>query len=56
VKKAPIIRSYKVLGLAEKRMSAKFAVKFVAEVTSPAQLEILDMQKNMAWFKNHPVD
>lgn len=50
VRKAPIVRSYKVLGLAEKRMSAKLATKFVAEVTAPAQLEILEIQKNMGWF------
>jgi ribosome-associated heat shock protein Hsp15 len=45
-----IIRSYKVLALAEKRMSAKLATGFVQDVTPPEELEILEMQKNMRWI------
>jgi ribosome-associated heat shock protein Hsp15 len=45
-----IIRSYKVLELAEKRMSAKLATGFVQDVTPPEELEILEMQKNMRWI------
>lgn len=45
-----IIRSYKVLELAEKRMSAKLATDFVQDVTPPEELEILEMQKNMRWI------
>jgi ribosome-associated heat shock protein Hsp15 len=45
-----IIRSYKVLALAEKRMSAKLATGFVQDVTPPEELEILEMQKNRRWI------
>jgi len=50
VRKSPIVRSFKVLALAEKRMSAKLADDFVEDVTPPEELEILDMQKNMRWI------
>jgi ribosome-associated heat shock protein Hsp15 len=50
VRKAPIVRSYKVLRIAEKRMSAKLAEDFVCDITPPEQLEILEIQKNMPWF------
>ncbi len=50
VRKPPIVRSFKVLALAEKRMSAKLADNFVEDVTPPEELEILDMQKNMRWI------
>ena len=53
VRKAPIIRKYKVLDVSEKRMSAKMAEGFVADITTPEQLELLEMQKNMSWF-NRP--
>jgi len=53
VRKAPIVRRYKVADVAEKRMSAKLTEKFVEDVTPPGQLEILEMQKNMSWF-NRP--
>ena len=50
VRKAPIIRSYKVLGITGKRMPAKLAVGYAEDITPPEQLEILEMQKNMSWF------
>lgn len=50
VRKAPIERSFKVLALAEKRMSAKLAADFVEDVTPPEELEIIEMQKNMRWL------
>jgi len=50
VRKAPITRSFKVLALTEKRMSAKLAVDFVEDVTPPEETEILEMQKNMRWI------
>jgi ribosome-associated heat shock protein Hsp15 len=49
VKVHPITRSFKVLALAEKRMSAKLAVDFVLDITPPEELELLDVQKNMNW-------
>ena len=50
VRKSPIIRSYEVLNLAGKRMSAKLAVDFVKDVTPQEALEVLEMQKNMRWI------
>ena len=50
VRKPPLTHSYKVLALAEKRMSAKLAVSFVEDVTPPEELEILEMQKQMNWI------
>lgn len=41
IKFPPITRSYKVLDISGKRMSAKLAVDFVKDVTSQEQLDIL---------------
>jgi ribosome-associated heat shock protein Hsp15 len=49
VRKPPFTRSFKVLGLAEKRMGAKLAGDFVEDVTPPEEFEILEMQKQMNW-------
>jgi ribosome-associated heat shock protein Hsp15 len=45
----PITRSFKVLGIAEKRMSAKLTPGFVLEITPPEELELLEVQKQMNW-------
>lgn len=50
VKNPPIIRTYEVLGLAEKRMGAKLVDGFVKDITTPEELEILEVQKHMGWF------
>jgi ribosome-associated heat shock protein Hsp15 len=50
VRKPPLTRSFKVLALAEKRMSAKLAADFVEDVTPPEEFEILEMQKQMNWI------
>ncbi|MCZ4695914.1 RNA-binding S4 domain-containing protein [Ancylomarina euxinus] len=47
----PIIRSYKVLAISGKRMSAKLAVDFVKDVTSQDQLNLLDATKNFGFEK-----
>lgn len=49
VRKSPVVRSFKVVALVEKRMSAKLTVDFIEDVTPPEELEILEMQKNMRW-------
>lgn len=49
VRKPPFTRSFKVLGLAEKRMGAKLAGDFVEDVTPSEEFEILEMQKQMNW-------
>lgn len=50
VRKSPIVRSFKVLGLAEKRMSAKLTEDFLEDVTPPEELELQEMQRNMRWI------
>jgi len=54
VRKSPIVRSFKVHGLAEKRMSAKLTEDFLEDVTPPEELEIQEMQKNMRWITRDP--
>jgi ribosome-associated heat shock protein Hsp15 len=54
VKKAPVNRRYKVLALAEKRMSAKLAPGFVEDVTPQEELEMLEIKKQMNWFSRDP--
>jgi ribosome-associated heat shock protein Hsp15 len=51
VRKSPITRSFKIIGLAEKRMSAKLTEDFLEDVTPPEVLEIEEMQKNMRWIE-----
>lgn len=50
VRKSPIVRSFKVLALAEKRMSAKLVPDFLEDVTPIEELEVLEMQKHMRWI------
>ena len=50
VRKSPVVRSFKVLGLAEKRMSAKLTEDFLEDVTPPEELELQEMLKNMRWI------
>lgn len=42
VKRPPIVRSYEVLGLLEKRESAKVVVDYVKEVTPQSELQKLE--------------
>jgi len=41
----PVIYSFKVLNLSEKRMGAKLVPDFMENVTTPDQLEILELHK-----------
>lgn len=50
VRKPPITRSFKILALAEKRMSAKLISDYVEDVTPPDELELQEMQKSMRWI------
>ena len=45
VKKTPIVHSYRVVRLAEKRVSAKVAVGLVENITPESELEKLEMYK-----------
>jgi len=54
VRKSPIVRTFKVLGLAEKRMSAKLTEDFIVDITPPEELELQEMQKNMRWITRDP--
>ncbi len=51
VRKSPIVRSFKILELSGKRMSAKLTADFLEDVTPPEVLEIEEMQKNMRWLE-----
>jgi ribosome-associated heat shock protein Hsp15 len=50
VRKSPVVRTFKILALAEKRMSAKLITDYIEDITPPEDLEILEMQKNMLWI------
>jgi|WetSurMetagenome_2_1015567.scaffolds.fasta_scaffold78391_2 ribosome-associated heat shock protein Hsp15 len=50
VRKPPIIRTYHVLGISGKRVSALLAERLVKDITPPEQLEILERQKDMRWI------
>lgn len=45
VRKPPVVYSFKVLDLTDKRMGAKLVEQFLQNVTTPDQLEILELQK-----------
>jgi ribosome-associated heat shock protein Hsp15 len=49
LKKAPVTYKFKVLQLAEKRMSAKLVPDFVEDLTPKEQFDLLEMQKYMQW-------
>jgi len=49
VKKPPITRHFKVLGLSEKRMGARLVSDFLEDVTPAEEIELLEMQKYMGW-------
>ena len=54
VRKSPVVRSFRILALAEKRMSAKLTAGYLEDVTPPEELEIQEMQKNMRWITRDP--
>ena len=54
VRKSPITRTFRVLQLAEKRMSASLTMAHFEDITLPEELELLDMQKNMRWITRDP--
>ncbi len=54
IRKPPVTYTYKVLQLSEKRMGAKLVSDFVLDITPESELEILEIQKNMSWFKRDP--
>ncbi len=45
----PITRSFKVLDIAEKRMSAKLTPGFYEDITPQEELDMLEVQKQMNW-------
>lgn len=51
VRKQPVVYSFKVLKLAEKRMGARLLVEFMEDITSKEDLEALEIQRNMGWFQ-----
>ena len=47
----PIIRTYKVKAISDKRMSAKLAVDFVEDITAQDQLDLLNATKSFGFEK-----
>jgi ribosome-associated heat shock protein Hsp15 len=45
VRKPPVIYSFRILQLADKRMGAKLVEQYLENVTTPDQYEILELQK-----------
>ncbi|MDR1644670.1 MAG: RNA-binding S4 domain-containing protein [Tannerellaceae bacterium] len=45
IRKPPVTYSFKVLGLTERRMSAKLVPEYMENVTPPEQYEILEMNR-----------
>jgi len=50
IKRPPIYRSYKVLGIIGSRVGAKDVPVYMAEVTPQSELDLLEMQKDMQWI------
>ncbi len=50
VRKPPYMRRFKVLALAEKRMSAGLVHDFAEDVTPPEELALQEMNRNMRWI------
>lgn len=50
VRKSPIYRSYKALGIPNSRVGAKDVPNFMEEVTPQSELDLLEMQKDMQWI------
>lgn len=49
VRKPPYTRRFKVLALAEKRMSAALVPDFAKDVTPPEELALQETHRNMRW-------
>ncbi len=45
IKRNPVLYSFKVLALAENRMNAKLVVGFIENVTTPDQLELVELAR-----------
>ncbi len=54
IRKPPVTYTFKVLQPAEKRMGAKMVSDYVLDITPEEELKILEIQKNMSWFKRDP--
>lgn len=50
VRKSPIYRSYKALGIPNSRVGAKDVSTYMEEVTPQSELDLLVMQKDMQWI------
>lgn len=50
VRKPPYTRRFKVLALAEKRMSASLVSDYMEDITSPEELALQEVHKSMRWI------
>ena len=49
VRKSPVVYRYKVLQFPTSRLGAKLVPEYLADVTPPENLKVLEMQRYMAW-------
>lgn len=50
VRKNPITRSFRVIELTEKRLSAKLVPGYMEDITPPEELKIIEIQHDMNWI------
>ncbi len=53
VKVPPVVKTYRILDLSEKRMGAKLVAGFIKDITPQAELELLEMAR-LAQKMNRP--
>jgi ribosome-associated heat shock protein Hsp15 len=50
VRRAPIYRTYQVLGFPKSRVGAPEVPNYMTDITPPEVLKLLEMQKDMVWI------
>ncbi|HPT32444.1 MAG TPA: RNA-binding S4 domain-containing protein [Prolixibacteraceae bacterium] len=50
IRRAPIYRTYQVLGFPKSRVGAPEVPNYLSDITPPEELKLLEMQKDMVWI------
>jgi ribosome-associated heat shock protein Hsp15 len=50
IRRVPIYRTYQVLGMPKSRVGAPEVQNYLADITPPEELKLLEMQKDMQWI------
>jgi len=50
IRRAPIYRTYQVLGFPKSRVGAPEVPHYLSDLTPPEELKLLEMQKDMIWI------